>query len=52
MDALTPYFNSGDIQYQNGRLNVRPEARNRIRLIASVFDEYLQQDDQRFSKAV
>ena len=52
LDILTPYFKSGDIDYQDGQLNVNPEARNRIRLIASVFDEYLQDDDQRFSKAV
>jgi oxygen-independent coproporphyrinogen-3 oxidase len=52
LDILTPYLKSGDVDYQDGQLNVNPEARNRIRLIASVFDEYLQDDDQRFSKAV
>jgi len=52
LNVLTPYFESGDVDYEGDQLTVNPQARNRIRLIASVFDEYLQDNDQRFSKAV
>jgi coproporphyrinogen III oxidase-like Fe-S oxidoreductase len=52
LNVLTPYFKSGDVDYEGDQLMVNPQARNRIRLIASVFDEYLQDNDQRFSKAV
>jgi len=52
LNILTPYFKSEEVNYECGQLIVNPEARTKIRLIASVFDEYLQNDDQRFSKAV
>ena len=52
LERLTPYINAGDVTYEKGTVSIRPAARNRIRLIASVFDAYLSGTTHRYSQAV
>ena len=49
---LEPYMTSGDVQYDGGVLVVDPGLRNQIRLIASVFDQYLPDTPEVYSQAV
>lgn len=49
---LAPYFDAGDVSYEDEVLQIKPKARNRLRLIASVFDAYLQHTQHRYSQAV
>lgn len=52
LGRLTPYINAGDVTYEEGTVSIRPAARNRIRLIASLFDAYLSGTTHRYSQAV
>ncbi len=49
---LEPYIESGYVQYDQGVLSVDPSLRNQIRLIASVFDQYLPHTPEVYSRAV
>ena len=49
---LKPYFNAGEITYENEILRVSPKAKQHLRLIASVFDRYLSTTTQLYSQAV
>ncbi len=40
LKRLLPYIKSGDVCFENGTLVIFPSARNKLRLIASVFDNY------------
>ncbi|MAZ03412.1 MAG: oxygen-independent coproporphyrinogen III oxidase [Sneathiella sp.] len=51
MALLKPYIETGDVSYEDGMLKVHPSARNRLRMIASIFDSYLSTADHRYSCA-
>ena len=52
LQQLEPYARKGDIAYDGSVLTIAPQAQNRLRLIASVFDSYLPATNHRYSQAV
>jgi oxygen-independent coproporphyrinogen-3 oxidase len=52
LKRLAPYFKSNEVSYENGVLTVSEKARGQLRIIASVFDEYLDNPQHQYSVAV
>lgn len=52
LEQLKPYIKSGDVIYTDGILRINPKARQKLRLIASVFDSYLSDKKHQYSQAV
>ena len=46
---LKPHLETREASYEDGMLKVHPSARNRLRLIASIFDRYLTTTNHRYS---
>lgn len=52
LSRLKDYIRSNDVIYQNGIIQVAHQARHKLRIIASVFDQYLHEKTNRYSQAV
>ncbi|MCP4923113.1 MAG: oxygen-independent coproporphyrinogen III oxidase [bacterium] len=52
LNRLEPYIHSRDVLYENGIVKIFPQARIRLRTIASIFDSYLINSKHRHSNAV
>jgi oxygen-independent coproporphyrinogen-3 oxidase len=52
LKRLAPYFKSNEVSYENEVLTVSEKARDQLRIIASVFDEYLDNSQHQYSVAV
>ncbi len=51
-EQLQPFFEQDDIEYREGTLRIKSQARPYLRLIAANFDSYLNNGQQQYSKAV
>jgi len=52
LERLQPYIDSGDVCFSDGVIKVNSHSQNKLRLVASIFDTYLQNSPHRYSQAV
>ncbi len=52
LEKLQPFIDSGDVTFSDGIIKTSSLSNNKLRLIASVFDVYLQNSPHRYSLAV
>jgi oxygen-independent coproporphyrinogen III oxidase len=52
MSRLAPFLEDGIITLENDRITVTETGRPFVRLIAAIFDSYLQESEKKYSKAV